>query len=176
MQKHLIVSIFLIGLAMGGILLLIYFSPTVSNAAGLNHPVYAGMKIGGDGAARIAPITGLAFIFQVLVLAQFACFVALGVAEKRRNLTFFGALTVCYLITVFVWWRLFAGHQAFLNSGETHYFLGFPTATAWAVYGIYLAGVSFIALYVLGFKQFVWSDQDEEDFQQLIKNNQSTPQ
>ena len=128
------------------------------------------MRIGGDGAARIEPIATLALVFQVIVLAQFACFIALGVSAHRRTPTFYGLLSVCFLITVFVWWSLLAGHRAYLESGETQYFFGFPTATAWVMYAVWLAGLSFVILYVVGFKQFVWSDSDETEFKKLLSD------
>jgi len=173
MQTKLVIAIFVFGLALCGILLLIGLTPPVDNAAGIAHPAYDGMRAGGDGAARIEPIASLAFIFHVIVLAQFACFVALGVSEQRRSGLFYLLIAGCYLLTLFVWWRLFASHQQYLNSGETQYFFGFPTATAWVVYGVYLSGVSFIALYVFGFKRFIWSDQDQETFQRLLDEQQN---
>lgn len=173
MQKHLVIAILILGLVLCGILVLICLAPGVDNAAGIAHPQYESMRAGGDGLARIEPIKALAFAFQVVVLAQFACFIALGVSEQRRDPTFYGLMAACYVITVVVWWQLFARHQAFLASAETSYFLGFPTATAWVVYGIYLAGVTFIGIYVFGFKRYIWSDEDQQKFDQLLAENQN---
>lgn len=170
MQKILAVSILIMGFLLCGILILISLTPSVGNAAGLAHPDFAGMRIGGEGAARIEPISNLAFLFQVIVLAQFACFIALGVSTHRRTSTFYALLSGCFLLTIFVWWRLLSGHQAYLASGETQYFLGFPTATAWLVYAVWLAGLSFVMLYVIGFKHYVWSDSDEAEFKKLLSD------
>ena len=172
MQKLLVVIIFILGLALCGILVLIGFAPSIDHAAGLAHPTFGGMRIGGDGAARIEPIKALAFTFQILVLAQFACFIALGVRVNRRSPTFYTLLSGCFLLTALVWWQLFSGHQNYLASGETQYILGFPAATAWLIYGIWLSGMSFVALYVVGFKHYVWSDQNEKDFQKLVQDHQ----
>lgn len=174
MNKSLIIAILVFGLIECAILLLISLTPGVENAAGLSHPQLLGMRIGGAGAVRIAPIAILAFLFQTTVLAQFATFIALAVTAKRRSPVFYSFLSLCFVFTIGVWWRLFSGHQQYLATGETQYFLGFPVATAWAVYGVYLAGVSFIVLYVLGFKKFIWSDQDESEFQQLVNKNNTT--
>jgi hypothetical protein len=168
MQKHLVIAILVLGITLCVILILIALVPSVGVVAGGAHSMYTSMSAGGDGAARINSIATLAFIFQVVVLAQFACFVALGVAEHRRNLNFYLLMSGCYLLAVFVWWKIFSAHQQFLTTGETGYFLGFPTATAWVVYGVYLAGVSFIAVYVFGFKKFIWSEQDQAAFQRLL--------
>lgn len=171
MQKILVASILILGIALCVILVLIGISPSVENAAGLAHPDIPGMRVGGDGQARVESISTLAFLFQVFVLIQFACFIALGVTEKKRTAKFFLMIFACFLATLFVWWKIYTGHQTYLDEGVTQYVLGFPTSTAWVVYNIWLSGLSFVIVYVLGFKHYIWSDQDEADFNTLLQAN-----
>ena len=63
MTKHVIYWIFAACLAMGLLLLMIGLADTVPNAGGQPHPEYPGMVIGADGAARLAHIGSLAFLF-----------------------------------------------------------------------------------------------------------------
>lgn len=171
MQKLLILGILILGVALCVILALIGFAPGVENAAGLAHPEFSGMRIGGEGMARTESIATLAFWFQVFVLAQFALFIALGVSERKQTATFFALIFICFLLTLFVWWKIYAGHQAYLESGDVQYILGFPTSTAWVVYNIWLSGLSFVFVYVFGFKRFIWSDEDEAEFDALVKES-----
>ena len=64
MRSNLIYVIFATVLLMAGILVAICLADTVPNAAGLAHAQFNGMQAGGDGAARLEHIGGLAFAFQ----------------------------------------------------------------------------------------------------------------
>jgi len=42
------------------------------------------------------------------------------------------------------------------------------------VYSIWLAGLGLVALYVLGFKRYVWSDDDQRAFEVLVKQTRNS--
>ena len=67
----------------------------------------------------------------------------------------------CMLI---VGWKMYFGHQSFLATQETSYFLGFPEATAWQTYGTWLSAIPLVLIYSIGFSQFIYSKEDEEKF------------
>ena len=81
MRSNLIYVIFAIVLLMTGILVAISLADSVPNAASLAHAQFNGMQAGGDGAARLEHIGGLAFAFQALMLLLIVCLAALGVAD-----------------------------------------------------------------------------------------------
>ena len=61
-----------------------------------------------------------------------------------------------------------AGHLHFLATGETSFFMGFPTPTAWAVYGVWAGALPSMFIYVIGFRQFIYTEEDEAEYEQLL--------
>ncbi len=170
MQRRLAISILVLGIIMCLVLVAVALSPAPENASGMAHATLPGVRIGGDGLARLDPIEHLGFLFQALMLVQAHLLAALGVADRKHTPAFMGGLTACLGVSLFVWFNLFDSYRDFLNTGETDYFAGFPVATAWQVYAIWVGGLSLVALYVLGFKKFIWSDADEEAFQEIVSD------
>ena len=169
MGSKLIYVIFATVLLMAGILIAICLAETVPNAAGVAHPEFNGMQIGGDGAARLQYIGGLAFAFQALLLLLIVCLAALGVAEERRSQELWAYMGGTLLFSLFVWWQMYSGHQAFLETGVTSYFMGFPVATAWQVYGTWLGAIPLIILYSVGFRKFIFTEEDEIKYEELLE-------
>ena len=170
MGSNLIYVIFAVVLLMTGIIVAICLADSVPNAAGLAHAQFNGMQAGGDGAARLEHIGGLAFAFQALLLLLIICLAALGVAEERRSKELWAYLGGTLLLSLFVWWQMYSGHQAFLKTGVTSYFMGFPVATAWQVYGTWLGAIPLIVLYSAGFRKFIFTEEDERKYEQLLEN------
>ncbi|MEX0962718.1 MAG: hypothetical protein WDZ52_01575 [Pseudohongiellaceae bacterium] len=168
MRNKLIVVIFFTVLAMAAILVAIGLADTVPNAAGVAHPEFNGMQAGGDGAARLQHIGGLSFAFQCLLLLLIVSLSALGVDEKKRSPELWAYMGGTLLFSLFVWWQMYSAHQAYLETGTTSYFMGFPVATAWQVYGTWLSAIPLILLYSLGFRKFIFTEEDEKQYEQLL--------
>ena len=170
MERILTGVIFAVVLAMAALLLLIGFTEAPLNAAGLAHDEVAAMQAGGDGAARLEAIGGYAFAFNSLLLLFAVLLCVLSVSPGRRTPAFFGLMAFVYALNMLVWRQMYAGHQAFLETGATGWLLGFPTATAWQVYGIWFSGVVLIAIYSAGFRNYVLSEDDERRFEDLLED------
>lgn len=171
MQNRVVIGIFIICSAMALLLLAIILADPVPGSGGVPHPTIAGLMIGGDGAARLEEIGGFAFLFQSLLLLLIVALAALGVSAKHHNHLLYLLLALTYLFTMFIWWQMYFGHLEYLETGETGYFLGFPTATAWQMYGTWFGAIPLILIYVLGFRIFIHSEEDERAYQQLLKDN-----
>ena len=171
MRNPVISVIFAVCSLMAAILLAIILSDPVANAGGVPHPTIAGIMVGGDGAARLAEIGGLAFAFQALLLLLVVSLAALGVSAHHRSLTFYLLIAGTYLFSLFIWGQMYFGHLQFLETGETGYFMGFPTATAWQMYGTWFGAIPLILIYVFGFSRFIHSAEDEKNYQQLLQDN-----
>ncbi len=169
MHNRVIIGIFSICCAMAALLLAIILAEPVAGSGGIPHPTIAGLMNGGDGAARLAEIGWLAFLFQCLLLLLIVALAALGVAQRHHGLKLYTLLFLSYLFTLFIWWQMYFGHLHFLETGETGYFLGFPVATAWQMYGTWIGAIPLVLIYVLGFKTFIHSDEDEQVYQALLK-------
>lgn len=169
-KKHdpILLFIFAITLLMAGTLLMMMLAQPVANGAGLAHEIYAGMNRGGDGAARLAHIGIWAFSFECLLYLLIVALCALGVAPRRRDQRLYLLLGGSFLFMLLVWFQMYFGHQRFLESGESSYFLGFPSATAWQLYGTWLSGIPLMLIYCIWFSQYVFSDADEARFNELM--------
>lgn len=173
-QTRLSVVILALGVVQCLLLALIALTPLPDNPGGIAHSLYNGMRIGGDGAARYAPIADYAYWFQVIVLAQICFMIALGVKPARRSPVFWTLLTACFAAAVFVWTELIVSYERFLATGETGMLAGFPVATSWLVYAIWLAGWGLVAIYVFGFKRYIWSDDDQRAFETLVEQTRKS--
>ncbi|MGI9249727.1 MAG: hypothetical protein ACR2PR_00780 [Pseudohongiellaceae bacterium] len=167
-QRVLVGILFACSSVMLAILVAIFLAEPAVNAVGLPHPEIAGMRIGGDGAARLAAIGPLAFVFHCLILVLVAVFVALGVRERHRDGLFLFSVLGTFLLQLFVCWQMWASHQQFMETGETIYVMGFPLTTAWMVYGVWASALPLAVLYCWGFKRYVYSAEDEQAFAELM--------
>ncbi|MFK7865266.1 MAG: hypothetical protein AB8B95_13690 [Pseudohongiellaceae bacterium] len=168
MNSKLIPAIFCICLAMGGLVVAILLAPETPFAGGSPHPGFPGMVSGGDGEARLMHIGSFAFVFQSLLLLLIGCLCSLGVSEKNRSWGFWGYMAASYGLAMFIWWQMYSGHQAFLQTGEVGYFMGFPIPTAWQMYGTWFSAIPSILLYALGFRKYIYSEADEKTFQAVL--------
>lgn len=171
MSNKVVLAIFAVSSAMALILLAIIIADPVPGSGGVPHPFLAGVMVGGDGAERLKEIGVLAFLFQSLLLLLIVMLAALGVSPRHHSIKLYLLLMLAWLFTMFIWRQMYFGHLDFLKTGETGYFLGFPIATAWQVYGTWLGAIPLILIYVFGFKTFIHSDEDERRYQELLKEN-----
>jgi hypothetical protein len=174
MANRLMILIFAICIAMGVLLTAILFADQIPGAGGSPHPTIPGMLIGGDGAARLEAIGMYGFLFQALLLLLICCLCALGVSARYRSRTFYAYITACYGFMFFVWWQMYFGHQEFMATGETNYFLGFPIATAWQMYGTWLCAIPLVLIYIFGFDKYIYTEQDEAAFEALIAEKEAS--
>jgi len=170
MRNRLIIGIFLISSVMALLLLAIILAEPVANSGGMPHPTIPGLMVGGDGLARLAAIGVYAFLFQCLLLLLIVALCALGVSPSHRDPKLYFLLALTYLFTLVVWWQMYFGHQQYLETGVTGYFMGFPVATAWQMYGTWMGAIPLILIYVIGFRTYIHSDEDEQSYQQLLKD------
>ena len=171
MREPIIALILFIGILIAGILFAICLAEPVTNSSGLLHTIIPSMRIGGDGAARLVEIGGLAFIFQCLLLVLIVCLAALGVSRRYRTKEFYLYLGASLALMIIIWWQTYTGHQRFLETGATQYFLGFPIATAWQLYGTWVGAVPLVLIYCLGFHKFIYTDADQKKFEQILKQS-----
>ena len=173
MRSNLIYLIFIVAALMASILMAICLAETVPDAGGKPHAEFARLQVGGDGAARLQHIGFLGFIFQCLLIVQIVLLSILGVAERYRTNKLLMYMVASLAFMLLIAWQMFSGHLQYLNSNETGYFLGFPNATAWATYGTWLSAIPLVLIYSLGFKEFIYTEEDERKFNELLTEKAS---
>jgi hypothetical protein len=164
----LIYVIFAFGVLMAAILLAIILAEPVIAAGGAAHPSFPGMQVGGDGAARLQHIGMLGFAFHCLLLTQIVLLSMLGVSERYRTLKLGCYMGGCLGLMLVIAWGMFSNHLQYLDTSITGYFMGFPTATAWQLYGTWLGALPLIIIYSVGFGKFIYTAEDEEKFNALL--------
>lgn len=155
------------------LLLVVVVQPEPSVPNSLPHPDIDGMMTGSDGLARLAEIGWPAFSLQAAILLLVVLMIALGVSRRYRTLPLWLGLAATAVLFLFVWSRIYLGHQHFLSTGEVHYVLGFPAPTAWVGYGIWTSGLALLVLYIAGFRKFIYTHQDEAEFERLVRELRS---
>ncbi|WP_262689700.1 hypothetical protein [Kordiimonas aestuarii] len=155
-------------LAIAGITVFVLISEPPTGATGVAHDTIAGMKLGGDGAARLATIGRTPFYFQLGVIGFAATLLYMGVAERRRD----GALRVAILtmtaVALFIWYMLYSGYEDYLATGETDVVFGFPVPTNWMFWGIWGSFAIFDLFYVVAFRRYFLPKEDEAEFAALV--------
>lgn len=172
-NKTIISLIFLTCLTMGALLLFILNAEIVVNGGGIKHEIFSGMSIGGDGLERLS-YTGIpSYVFGALLIFLIVVFCVLGIPPQKRDFQLYMFVLCTLILSLFVWYQMISSHLEYLETGVTGYFLGFPTASAWQMYGIWLSSVPLISLYSIGFRRYVFSDSDEKEFNALLEKSRS---
>ncbi|MFQ5982700.1 MAG: hypothetical protein ACE5KS_04930 [Woeseiaceae bacterium] len=141
--------------------------PTAST--GMAHLAVEGMRSGGDGLTRFAPVSSIALVMFSAILVLFGVLLYLGVSKHRRMKQCRAWIAAGTIALLLVWWSMFGTYSEYLASGEFRLLLGFPLPTAFMVYGLWLGGFVFVIAYVIGFRSFVISEEDEVAYHKLLE-------
>lgn len=165
---RLMYLIFALILAMLGMLIWLMLLPEPAMSTGSPHPDIAQMNVGGEGLARLGDTVGIAFWLQATAQCVMILLIALGVSESRRTALFWSVIGAILLLSLGVWSTLYLSYLGYLDTGETAYLLGFPTATTVMLFGIWGTGATLCLLYVAGFRRFIFSEEDEAAYEELL--------
>lgn len=164
---RLIHAILLLLLAILGLLIVLLVSADPADATGQAHARIADMNVGGDGLARLGGRGWLMCLLQTLTLLLIYALIALGVSERRRTARFWILLAVGAGLSLAVWWGMFFSYMAFLETGSAPLLLGYPLPTAFMLFGVFLGGSYLCVLYILGFRQFIYPEEEEAAYEAL---------
>lgn len=161
---HAILALLLVIL---GLLVWLMLIPEPALATGAPHSLFPAMNAGGDGLARLQGATlpigwlGACCFLMMLLLT------ALGVQPARRSGGFWLLMLLVTVATQWVWWAMYGSYLRYLETGELTLLLGYPTATAWMLFGVWLAGTGLCLIYVIGFRRFIFTAEDEAAYEAL---------
>lgn len=143
--------------------------PTAST--GMTNASIAAMRTGGDGLTRFAPVSIITLVMQSAIFVMFGMLFYLGISKHRRThqcKIWIPAGTIGLLL---VWSSIFGTYSEYIASGQLRMVLGFPLPTAITVYGLWLAGFVFMITYVVGFRSFVFTDEVEAAYHELLRKH-----
>ena len=150
-------------------LVLIVVGPESAGTTGSVHEQFPAMRIGGDGASRYLPVQMLTLILQSAAIVLFGVLLYLGVNERHRSLRARAWIASGSAASVLVWWAIAASYSEFLETGTTKMVLGFPVATAFTVFGLWLSGFVLVLGYVFGYRSFIFTSDDEVRYKELVE-------
>lgn len=137
-------------------------------STGMAHPAIDGLRAGGDGLARFSPVSGIALVMFSAMLVLVGFLLYLGISNHRRTPQCRRWIAGGTIALLLVWWSMFGTYSEYLDTGEFRLFLGYPFPTAFTVYGLWLGGFVFVIAYVIGFRSFVFTAEDEAAYHDLL--------
>lgn len=141
--------------------------PEPDLVTGAPHPVFPGMNVGGDGAARLGSASGVIGVLGGLIMLLMQALPMLGVSERRRDGAFWVLMAVVACAAQGTWWAMYLGYLSYLATGETRFAFGFPVPTTWMLFGVWSSGALFCLIYIVGFRRFVFTAEDEAAYEAL---------
>jgi hypothetical protein len=149
-------------------LVLIVVGPEPAGTTGGVHPDIPMMRVGGDGAKRFLPVGLLTLILQSAAIVLYGVLLYLGVNKQHRTTGCRIWIVAGSAASMLIWWAIYFSYTRFLETGATEMVLGFPTATAFAIFGLWLTGFALVLGYVFGFRSFIFTADDEAKYVELV--------
>ncbi len=158
-------------LMIGACVVAVFLVEEPAGSTGMPHATIEAMRSGGDGLTRFAPVNTITLVMQSAIFVMFGALLYMGISVHRRTRQCKFWITAGTIALLFVWWAIYGTFSDYLASGELRMFLGFPVPTAFTIYGLWLAGFVFVIAYVVGFRSFVFTEQDEIAYQELLEKH-----
>ena len=152
----------------------LWYFPTPNQVAGSTDEVYNTLQISGSTANENTTSKWLSFFYGLGIVGLFSCtlYMSLTASSKQANGSFitimgFGvALYIgVYIAMVNSWW-------SYTQTNSMDYFLGLPKPTAW-MFGLMLTPLFFSLLYFIKFEQWIYTKEDEKQFQKILENRKN---
>jgi hypothetical protein len=109
-------------------------------------------------------------LLQAITLAVFVLLAAFSIPSHKRNTALWVLLAGQYVLVLINWLALMANYGEVTRTGATDYVAGFPTATFLMVAGTAFTALPLVALYVFGFRRFIFSHEDEARFEAIVRD------
>lgn len=161
----------LLGLLAGLLALcaLVISIPEPVNSHGMAHHAVDGMRQAGDAWQQSGPVFRVGYLLGVLIYLIFSILVYIGVPQARRDRTLRLVHATATLVVLGMWSFLVYLFRQYLHLGDPMIGIAFPLPTLVMLLGLWLAPLSFSLIYVLGFRRWIFTPEDEEKFRRLME-------
>lgn len=165
----------LLGLLAGLLALCVFiFSiPEPINGHGMAHHTVDGMRQAGDAWQQSEPVFRTGYLLGVLIYLIISVLVYIGVPQAKRDRKLRLAHSAATLVVLGMWSFLIYLFRQYLHSGDPMIGAGFPLPTLVMLLGVWLAPLSFSLIYILGFRRWIFTPEDEETFRKLMEGRRS---
>lgn len=165
-----IIHYFLIGLFLFLILILsLWILPIPDNAGGMAHPEYKTMLHSGANILATTTTRTVSFLFGLGVIMLFYFFIRFGANRKKDSGKLSLWINISFVAYLIVYAMTFLSYLNYESTGHDTFFFGWPTPTAWMIYGMWSTPIILVLVYVIKFKDWVLDDEDEEEFQKILQ-------
>ena len=139
--------------------------------AGYNytHPDYATMQRGPDGMEKHGGVIWLGLSLAVLLFCIFVSLIALSLNKQGRLKKFKKALLAGLVLNTAIFSLIVISYLTYAREGTGAFIGSFPRPTAVMLYGLGPVQIVFAVIYILYFDRAIFTAEDEEKFQQLVK-------
>lgn len=144
--------------------------PETADKQAFAHPEYPTMLQSPEGMQRHGGILWLGWFFGVLQFCFVVCLILMSL-NKQGRLSIFKTPIITGLILVIAAFSLMMIAYSKYIQGAARFFIGsFPLPTALMVYGFWPIQIIFVIIYVWYFDRGIFTAEDEERFQALVKS------
>ena len=150
----------------------ILYIPEPVNGHGMAHHTVDGMRQAGDMGQQNDPVFAAGYLLGVLIYLIISALVYLGVQPAKRDGKLVLAHAAATLLVLGMWSFLMYLFRQYLLSGDPMVIVAFPLPTLVMLLGVWIAPMSFSLIYVLGFRRWILTPEDEETFRKLLENKQ----
>ena len=164
--------LFVIVLAMCGLIAVVLWIPEADGGHGMEHPNFATMKRGGDGPEPLVLWLGWGWgVLQILLIVGL---MGLGARKGEDCRGLWMPLFVGGAAFVGLWTYLVLTYVDYVSDPDPAMLLGFPLPSALVLYGIWALPAIFAVYFVLGFKRWVLTDADLAEFEAMMAKKEAS--
>ena len=149
---------------------LIFSIPEPINGHGMAHHSVDGMRQAGDAWLQSKPVFSVGYLLGILIYLIISALIYIGVPRAKRDRKFTLAHAAATLVVLGMWSFLMYLFRLYLHSGDPMIDLAFPLPTLVMLLGLWIAPMSFSLIYILGFRRWIFTREDEEIFRQLMES------
>ena len=137
-------------------------------SGGATHPTFETLRVGGDGAERVAPVFALGAALALVQVVLFTACFALGLRAREARPGFGRWILLSGLVYGGVWVALLLTAWRFANTGAAPIVLGFPLPTAIMVWALWPLPLLFAFLYLAWFDRRVLPPEALDRFRRRL--------
>lgn len=137
-------------------------------ATGMPHPEFKTMLHSGDSIVTSKPALYVSYLFGLAVIVMMYFFVRFGSTREKDTGHLTRWLSIAFFIYILVYTGMFMSYIDYAINGHNRFFLGWPTPTAWMIYAMWATPSIIMLIYIVKFKDWILSDEDEQVFQEIL--------
>jgi hypothetical protein len=133
-----------------------------------NHPEHGAMYVRGSGIANDSALFNAGMGAGLLLIALFFAFFALGAGKSLRKTGVLALLGAGWLLSTSAFVAMMMAFSKYAETSPTQVAGPFTTPGNWMIFGVWGAPLVVLVAYVVGFRHWVYTDEERARFENLI--------